>query len=93
VIEEGKISIETKIKGDKIFVSIYNESKPLSEDALKHIWDRFYKKDKSRTSKVSTGLGLPIVQSILTEHGEDIWVKNVKDTGVEFTFTLTKATN
>ncbi|AGK99283.1 HAMP domain-containing sensor histidine kinase [Clostridium pasteurianum] len=93
VVNEGKVSIGTKIKGDKIFISIYNESNPLSEDALKHIWDRFYKKDKSRTSKVSTGLGLPIVQSILTQHGEDIWVKNVKDTGVEFTFTLTKANN
>lgn len=93
VVEKGRISIETKVKGDKIFISIYNESKPLSEDALKHIWDRFYKKDKSRTSKTSTGLGLPIVQSILTQHGEDIWVKNVKDTGVEFTFTLTRATS
>ncbi|WP_010235233.1 sensor histidine kinase [Clostridium arbusti] len=90
-INEGKVSIGTKIKGDKILVSIYNESKLLSEDDLKHIWDRFYKNDKSRTSKVSTGLGLPIVQSILTQHGEDIWVKNSKDSGVEFTFTLKKA--
>ena len=93
VADEGKVRVGTKIKGDKVFVSIYNESKPLSEEALKHIWDRFYKKDKSRTSKVSTGLGLPIVQSILNQHGEDVWVKNIKDSGVEFTFTLTKAVN
>jgi len=60
----------------------------LSEEDLKHIWDRFYKSDKSRTTKTSTGLGLPIVRSILTQHGEDIYVKNIKDIGVEFTFTL-----
>lgn len=60
----------------------------MSEEQIIRIWDRFYKSDKSRTNKESTGLGLPIVRLILTQHGEDIWVKNVKD-GVEFTFTLT----
>jgi signal transduction histidine kinase len=84
----GKININTKIKGDKVFVSVFNESHLLSEEDLKHIWDRFYKSDKSRTTKTSTGLGLPIVRSILTQHGEDIYVKNIKDIGVEFTFTL-----
>ena len=42
---------------------------------LNHIWDRFYKSDKSRTNKISTGLGLPIVRLILSQHNEDIWVK------------------
>lgn len=37
---------------------------------------------------MSTGLGLPIVRSILTEHGQDINVINKKEGGVEFTFTL-----
>ncbi len=91
VNDKGKIRIATRIKGDKVFVSIFNESKPLSEEDLKYMWERFYKSDKSRTSKVSTGLGLPIVRSILTQHGEDIYVKNTKDGEVEFTFSLKKA--
>lgn len=91
VDDKGKIRISTKIKGDKVLVSIFNESKPLSEEDLKYMWERFYKSDKSRTSKVSTGLGLPIVRSILTQHGEDIYVKNTKDGEVEFTFSLKKA--
>ena len=61
----------------------------MTEDELVHIWDRFYKTDKSRTNKESTGLGLPIVRLILTQHKEDIWAKNAKE-GVIFTFTLTK---
>lgn len=88
--ENGNIKIDTKSKGDKVFVSIYNDGETLTKEQLVKIWDRFYKADISRTNKVSTGLGLPIVRLILTEHGEDIWVENYKDTGVIFTFTLTK---
>lgn len=84
----GNININTKTKGDKILVSIYNDGEGISEDDLTHIWDRFYKADKSRTSKVSTGLGLPIVRSILTSLGEDIWVENKEGEGVTFTFSL-----
>lgn len=87
VIDEGNIKIAVKTKGDKAYISIYNDCKPLLEEDLKHIWDRFYKSDKSRTVKVSTGLGLPIVRSILTEHGEDIWAKNCNE-GIEFVFSL-----
>jgi signal transduction histidine kinase len=57
---------------------------------MKHIWDRFYKSDKSRTNKISTGLGLPIVRNILTQLGEDIWVENKEKSGVTFYFTLRK---
>jgi signal transduction histidine kinase len=89
VNEGGNINITTKTKGDKVFVSIYNDGSRISEEDLKHIWDRFYKTDKSRTSKMSTGLGLPIVRNILTQLGQDIWVENHKE-GVIFTFTLNR---
>lgn len=92
--DNGTIKLTIKDKGDKIQVSIYNDGPPISDEDIAHIWDRFYKGDKSRTSKVSTGLGLPIVRNILTQLGEDIWVENNKrdkEEGVIFTFTLTKA--
>ena len=75
-------------KGEKIFVSIFNSGDILSENDLNHIWDRFYKSDKSRTNKISTGLGLPIVRLILSQHNQDIWVENVENKGVRFIFTL-----
>lgn len=86
--KDGYIKIDTKVKANKVYVSIWNNGPEMTEEQIIHIWDRFYKSDKSRTNKESTGLGLPIVRLILTQHGEDIWVKNVKE-GVEFTFTLT----
>ncbi|MDS0525309.1 HAMP domain-containing histidine kinase [Clostridium sp. SHJSY1] len=85
----GNVRISTKDKGNKIYVKIRNEGPILTKEELVKIWDRFYKADKSRTNKESTGLGLSIVRLILTQHGEDIWVKNEKD-GVSFTFTLLK---
>jgi signal transduction histidine kinase len=88
VTEGGKIYICTKVKGDKVLVSVFNNGPAIAKEDLTHIWDRFYKSDKSRTSKVSTGLGLPIVRNILTQHGEDIWVENKEGEGVTFIFSL-----
>lgn len=85
--DNGNVRIQTKTKGKKVHVSVYNDGTPIPEEDIKYIWDRFYKGDKSRTNKVSTGLGLPIVRNIITQFGEDIWVEN-KGQGVLFTFTL-----
>ena len=62
----------------------------LIEDVNK-IWERFYKMDKARTSKISTGLGLSIVRLILSQHNQDIWVNNIEGKGVKFTFTLKRS--
>lgn len=83
----GSVKVNVKTKGKKALVSIYNDGEPIKDEDIKHIWERFYKADKSRTSKISTGLGLPIVREIITQFGEDIWVNN-KDNGVCFNFTL-----
>lgn len=86
--EGGLVTISCRSKGKKAFVSIFNEGPAIPEEDIKHIWDRFYKGDKSRTQKVSTGLGLSIVKKIIALFDEEIWVEN-KDNGVMFTFTLT----
>ncbi|SHE42528.1 sensor histidine kinase [Clostridium fallax] len=89
--ENGKLQVKSKTKGDKVLVSVFNEGDTMSEEQKKLIWQRFYKSDKSRTNKISTGLGLPIVRYILTLHNQDIWVENESQgKGVIFTFTLSK---
>lgn len=89
VNEGGKIKISSKTKGKKVLISVFNDGPQIAKDDLKYIWNRFYKADKARTAKDSTGLGLSIVRNIITQLQEDIWVEN-KDGGVYFTFTLTK---
>ena len=89
--DNGQIEVTTYTKGEKIYISIFNSGENISKDDLNNIWDRFYKSDKSRTNKVSTGLGLPIVRLILSQHNEDVWVNNIDGKGVKFTFSLKRA--
>jgi signal transduction histidine kinase len=89
----GIIKISTYRKGAKVFVQIYNNGPKIPDEEMMYIWNRFYKSDKSRTNKVSTGLGLSIVRMILMQQGEEIWVKNNSDIGVTFTFSLAKYKN
>lgn len=87
--DKKRINISTKIKNNKAVVSIFNTAKLLSEEEFNNIWVRFYKNDKSRTGKESTGLGLSIVRNIISQFREEIWVENkVKEEGVSFIFTL-----
>ncbi len=84
---DGKILVSTKVKNEKVIISVYNNGPSINEEDLKYIWDRFYKADKSRTNKTSTGLGLSIVKNIILQHNEEIWIDN-DDNGVTFSFTL-----
>lgn len=88
--DNGIITCRVYYKNNKVLVEIYNNGPKLSEEEKIHIWDRFYKSDKSRTNKVSTGLGLPIVRMLLNEMGEEVWAENDEKIGVRFIFTLSK---
>lgn len=79
-------------KEKKIAVSVYNEGQGLSEKEISHVFDRFYKADKSRgLDKSGVGLGMYIAKTILVSHGETITVKSEEGKWCEFRFTLPKA--
>lgn len=82
-----KISVK-KQKNRKCLVSIYNEGVGLSQEDLSHIFERFYKSDKSRgLDKSGVGLGLYICKTIIEAHGEEIWAES--DAGKSCTFSFT----
>jgi signal transduction histidine kinase len=58
---------------------------------LPHIFDRFYKVDGSRAGSTipsGSGLGLSIVQAIVTRHGGSVRASNAAGAGAEFTIFL-----
>lgn len=89
--EGGRIQVETYAKGDFVYISIFNSGPNIPKEDINKIWERFYKMDKARTNKISTGLGLSIVRLILSQHNQDIWINNIEGKGVKFTFTLKRS--
>ncbi|WP_248926096.1 sensor histidine kinase [Paenibacillus hamazuiensis] len=85
----GRIEVVLRPEADgKWLVSVENEGEPIPEDDLPHIWDTFYKVEKSRTSEIGgTGIGLAIVRNILNLHESRFGAENLPG-GVRFFFTL-----
>lgn len=89
--EHGYIDIKVKSKGGKYEISVENSGIGIDEEEITHVWERFYKTDKSRAyDKKGMGLGLYLVHNTLAAHGEKIWVESEKDHWARFTFTLKK---
>jgi len=89
---EGKILLATLHKDKKVYVSIKNSGEGISKDDLRHIWERFYKTDKSRSNdKKGVGLGLHIVKTIITQHGGEIFAESEEGKSATFTFVLDEA--
>lgn len=61
----------------------------MDEETQKHIYDRFYRADKSRNTP-GFGLGLSLVQKIIELHKGSISVKSKVDEGSVFTLFLPK---
>lgn len=63
------INIRLKNKGQKVLIEISNSGDEITKEDLKHIWDKYYKVDKSyHRVTLGTGLGLSIVKNLLELH-------------------------
>ena len=75
-----------------ILVEVSDNGTGISPEDLKHVFDRFYRADKSRSRKIEgSGLGLSIVKHIMEAHRQTISVTSEIDKGSTFSFTLEKA--
>ncbi|GBG96480.1 ATP-binding protein [Lactococcus termiticola] len=76
----GTIRIGMKIEGDlqdKIHLWISDEGLGIPKKELPKIFDRFYRVDASRNSKIpGTGLGLSLVQDIIELHNGRIYAES-----------------
>ncbi|MCM3707970.1 HAMP domain-containing histidine kinase [Cytobacillus firmus] len=63
---KGNVRIRLKRQPSAVQLIISNQVEQLNEQDIDHLFDRFYKGDKTRTEK-STGLGLPIAKSLMTK--------------------------
>lgn len=76
--QDGKyIDILTEEKENQVLVKIINYGNPIPHIDLPHIFDRFYRAEKSRSTYTGgSGLGLAIAKSIITHHEGTIEVES-----------------
>lgn len=85
---EGVITIKTKKEDNTFILSVQDEGIGIPKNKLNYIYDRFYQVDKSRSSKISTGLGLSIVKKIVELNQGTIDVESIEGIGSTFTVKL-----
>ncbi|MBQ7986233.1 MAG: HAMP domain-containing histidine kinase [Clostridia bacterium] len=92
---ENTIEIKVRGAGKKVLIDFVNYGTGIEKEDLPHIFDRFYKSDKSRTrDKQGAGLGLSFVKNILNLHAQNITVTSdpyEDKMKTVFSFTLEKA--
>jgi len=87
--DEGKISVDYKKDIDSITFIISDSGVGLTEEQLNHVFDEFYKADKSRHDLGGGGLGLNICKRIIEKHGGIIWAESAGEgKGSSFHFKL-----
>lgn len=85
---QEKISITLCSQNGQTHFSIFNTGVQISEEALPHIFEAFYRADYSRNRQSGgSGLGLYLVKRILEQHNAAFHICNWNQ-GVKFSFTL-----
>lgn len=92
----GKVEVYLSLspEGDEVILRVVDTGLGIPPEDLPHIFDRFYRGDKSRrreTKHRGTGLGLSICESIITSHLGTIEVGSVVNQGTTFTVRLPAA--
>jgi signal transduction histidine kinase len=85
----GSVKIAVEKVGNFLQIKICDSGEGISAKDLPHIFERFYRGEKSRNrSTGGSGLGLAISKGIVEAHGGSISVKSAEDIGTCFVISL-----
>jgi signal transduction histidine kinase len=87
--EGGNVRVQLGNEQEEVCVEVVDTGPGIPEDDLPHIFERFYRVDKSRDrDKGGAGLGLAIAKTILKLHGRSLEVESTVEQGTTFRFWL-----
>ena len=76
----GRVSAKLSRSGRSIRLSVSNDAPPMSRDDIAHMFDRFYRADKSRAAKTGGyGIGLSVAKAVAESHKGKISAKQDAD--------------
>ncbi|MDO5601685.1 MAG: HAMP domain-containing sensor histidine kinase [Oscillospiraceae bacterium] len=85
----GTITLSVTENQDMVTIGLKNTGAGISPEALPHVFERFYKEDKSRGLHASgSGLGMHISKVLVQRAGGEIWAESVAGEYAAFYFTL-----
>ena len=84
--EGGEVRLTTRAENGAPMFTVSDTGVGISNEDLPHVFDRFYRADKSRAHGNSrTGLGLAIAKAVVEAHGGELEVASVLGQGTTFT--------
>jgi two-component system phosphate regulon sensor histidine kinase PhoR len=87
--ERGKVTVMGKVKGDFVDVSVSDTGYGIAPEEIPRIFERFYRVKTEKTRNITgTGLGLPIVKSIVEAHNGTVRVESKEGVGSTFNVRL-----
>ena len=86
--EQSSILLKVSMKKNCLAISITDHGIGISKEDKKHIFDRFYRCDKSRTKKDHYGLGLSIADELVSLLDGKIYLNDTPGGGCIFTLTI-----
>ena len=85
----GRVSIHLTQSKKKTVLAVCNQGSRIADEDLPHVFDRFYRSDKSRTNSAgSFGLGLAITKEMVERLGGTISVTSSQEEGTVFSVTF-----
>lgn len=84
----GTVRVSLKTERGKAVFSVCNPGAIIPPEDLPHIFERFYRGDKTRSSGTGFGLGLAIVKGMAESMGGAVSVESGGDKGTVFTLIL-----
>jgi signal transduction histidine kinase len=86
---QGIITVTAEADRRRLLISVADTGPGIPPDDMPHLFDRFWRGDKSRArDRGGAGLGLPIARQLVEAHGGTIWAESDPDTGATFQFAL-----
>jgi signal transduction histidine kinase len=87
--QDSTVSIDVRTEKNNIVIIVSDEGRGIPEEDLPHIFERFYRVDKSRSrNSGGTGLGLAIAKEIVEAHGGSIYAASEYGKGTNMIITL-----
>jgi two-component system phosphate regulon sensor histidine kinase PhoR len=86
----GKVTISAFEDDGHVKVEVEDTGVGISEKDLPHMFEKFYRAEKTSSEAPGTGLGLALSKSLVEVQGGKMNIESIADKGSKFSFTLPK---